>query len=601
MTVIIDITWAFVINGINLYANLNKWLFLAVNVVSFLLVFRINWICFRNIVTRRIKFVQKLSVSGTLMLILGCVGFYFIWRINSNVIRITDTSQPEVSVSSSFVSADNSILSLSDLDGTTIGFMIDNGQNGMAKQNLETDNIAATYVNYENYDELLAALSSGEVQAAVLPSDYQTSLAGYENLSSVSSDLHVLSTVELGTSTTENTQGNDIDLTTTPFTVLIAGIDEGRSDALMVASFNPYSLRLTLTSIPRDSYVHPACYVGEAKDKINAARSVSRDCMIATVEDYLGINIDFYFESNFSGVVDLVDALGGITIYSDVEFDAQNSDAQRGHYTVHIYEGEQRLDGEGALAYARERYAYLTGDFQRQQNQQQVIEAILTEALRIRDVNTMLNMLDAAGDNISTNFSVDQLVSLFNYIAQKAQRFPSEEHIEDVIQIVNSRVTAYNSFLWNEASYQTTSIVIPFEGSWSDNRDFILSNLEVADEQTVIEPTTGMTFDASYDFNQPVISYDEYAEQRYEPTLTESYYCYVAGGTWTDGVCGCAAGQTYVDGQGCVAAAATDFSAYTDQSSCNAAGGLFVWTSNACVSACPAGTHEDGIGGCVGD
>ena len=143
--------------------------------------------------------------------------------------------------------------------------------------------------------------------------------------------------------------------------------------------------------------------------------------------------------------------------------------------------------------------------------------------------------------------------------------------------------------------------MVPFEGSWADNRDFILSNLEVADEDTVIEPVTAMTFDASYDFNQPIVSYEEYAEQRFEPTLTESYYCYVAGGTWSDGVCGCAEGQTYVEGQGCVAAAATDLSAYTDQASCNSAGGLFVWTSNACVAACPAGTHADGIGGCVGD
>ena len=185
MTILIDITWVFVINGVNLYANLNKWVFLAVNVISFLLVLRINWLCFRNVVTRRIKFVQKLSVSGTLMLILGCVGFYFVWRINSNVIKITDTSQPEVSVSSSFVSADNSILSLSDLDGSTIGFMVDNGQNGMAKQNLEADSVTATYINYENYNDLLAALSSGEVKAAVLPSDYETSLAGYENMAAI--------------------------------------------------------------------------------------------------------------------------------------------------------------------------------------------------------------------------------------------------------------------------------------------------------------------------------------------------------------------------------------------------------------------------------
>lgn len=101
------------------------------------------------------------------------------------------------------------------------------------------------------------------------------------------------------TVTTES--GSDKDITTEPFTVLIIGTDEQRSDALMLASFNPISMQVTLTSIARDSYVPIACYAGKSEDKITHARVRSRQCTIDTVASHDGYRIDFYFESNFRG------------------------------------------------------------------------------------------------------------------------------------------------------------------------------------------------------------------------------------------------------------------------------------------------------------
>src|SRR5699024_10946322 len=105
----------------------------------------------------------------------------------------------------------------------------------------------------------------------------------------------------------------------------------------------------------------------------------SRQCTIDTVEDLMDINIDFYFESNFAALVDMVDAVGGIIIDNPYEFVRQESD-NRGKYTVWVPAGVNRLNGEQALAYARERHLYATGDIQRQSNQQQVIQAFLTES-----------------------------------------------------------------------------------------------------------------------------------------------------------------------------------------------------------------------------
>ena len=601
LTILVDITWVYCVAVLNDYASFNKWIFLTINVLVLLLLVRINWLSFRNIVTRRISVMKKLIVTCLLMGAVGGFGTYYLFKLDTNVTKITGGGNENHNASSSsFVVADSDIVTLDNLNNGKIGVMQDNSQNSVAKQVLASANVEATFTLFEDYPSLIEALSSGEVQAAVLPTDFKTQFASVDaivaDLNGLS-DIGVISldnTVESTNSTTIN--GNNIDLTTTPFTVLLAGIDDGRSDALMLASFNPVSLRLTLTSIPRDAYVPIACYVGGAKDKINAARAVSRDCMVNTVESLLGVEIDFYFESNFNGIVEIVDALGGITINSPVEFDAQNSDAERGHYTEHIFKGEQRVDGEGALAFARERYAFPAGDFQRQQNQQQVIQAILMEAMRMNDLNTMVNLLDAAGNNVSTNLSVDQLVGLFNYIMKKANRFPSQEHIEKMIDIVNSRVTAYNSFLWDEGNYQTVSIVVLWDGSIKAVSELINRNLDLDSE---LSENYLQVFDASIDYSQPIISWDEYPETKFEPTLTESYYCYVDNGVWENGTCTCPGG-TYVAGQGCQAVSVPTQIEGSDQSSCNANGGLFVWSAGTCYTSCPSGTSADGIGGCVG-
>lgn len=600
LTIFIDITWVYCMAVLNDYASFNKWIFIAINAIVLLLLVRVNWLSLRNILTRKIAILKKLGVTVAIMGVIGGFGTFVLFKLDSNVTKITSGHSNTPKATSSIVVADSGILDIDDLANKKIGIMQDNSQNSLAKQMLASQDVEATFMLYDDYATLVESLVNGKVEAVVIPSDFQTKFKDDETIASHLNSLVSLGEVKLETSS-QSTQGttisgNNIDLTTTPFTVLLAGIDDGRSDALILASFNPISLRLTLTSVPRDSYVPIACYVGGAKDKINAARSVSRDCMIDTVENLLDVEVDFFFESNFKGIVDIVDALGGITINSPVEFDAQNSDEERGHFTEHIYKGEQRVDGEGALAFARERHAFASGDFQRQQNQQQVIQAILMEAMRMNDLSTMMNVLDAAGKNVTTNLSVDQLVGLFNYIMKKADRFPSQEHIERMIEVVNSRLTAYNSFLWDEPNYQTVSIVVPWQGSIEAVQQLLDRNLDV---EAPLDNISMQVFDASMDYHQPIISWDEYSESKFEPVLTDSYYCYVGNGVWEDGTCTCPGG-VYVEGKGCEAVAAATPIEGSDQASCNANGGVFVWGEGTCYTSCPAGTSADSIGGCVG-
>ena len=235
--------------------------------------------------------------------------------------------------------------------------------------------------------------------------------------------------------TIQNQAGSDKDITSEPFTVLLIGTADGLSDTMILCSVNPISMKVTMSSIARDSYVPITCYNG-GQSKINAARAVSRDCLINTIESLIGVDIDYYVDTNFQGVVDIVDALGGIVVDSPLAFVGQNASSERGHYTVYVPAGEQvTLDGEQALAFARERHLFASGDFARQEHQQQVIAAIVQKIMRTRDINTFLNVLQAAGDNIQTNFTLNQMTNFVSYAMQKANRYYDSSHIEKILDI----------------------------------------------------------------------------------------------------------------------------------------------------------------------
>ena len=513
LAVITDILMVIGMMSLTRYSTLSKPVFIAINVVVLIVLLALNALIAYNAVAMRKNLLTASGVVLVVALVLGIGVVYVSTRVNSNIDRIIDTGTTSEKVEVSFVvyseDGNYAINDTSELDGKLFGILSDTtDQVGyvLPKAELESLGINVTYKEYEDYNSLLLALFSGEVDAAALPSNYVAMFEvndGYEEF--LANTKSILTFDENITVTTET--GSDKDVTSEPFTVLIIGTDEGRSDALILASFNPISMQLTMTSIARDSYVPIACYSGNSSDKINHARTRSRQCTIDTVEDLMDINIDFYFESNFAGLVDMVDAVGGIIIDNPYEFVGQESDT-RGKYTVWVPAGVNRLNGEQALAYARERHLYATGDIQRQSNQQQVIQAFLTEAMKLTDVNKALAILDAAGDNVSTNFTIDQLISLFNYCTQKMNR--SYVQNANVINIVGSRVTGYGSSIWNESMQLSLYIYRLYEGSLADNRAAIERNINLDSEITA---TKAISFSINWVFTAPTISNETYSEQ----------------------------------------------------------------------------------------
>ena len=256
-----------------------------------------------------------------------------------------------------------------------------------------------------------------------------------------------------------------------------------------------------------DSYVKIAC---GGTTKINSANAVSRDCLINTITNLVGVDIDYYVEVNFQGVVDIVDAIGGITVNSPVEFVGQTASTVRGTKTVWVPAGQDvPLNGAQALAFARERYAFASGDFARQEHQQQVIEAMVTKILRTRDINTFLKILDAAGNNIKTNISVDQMTAFMKYALQKSNRLYDKDHVERVFDIITSRVTGYSSGLWDPGMEIVLYIYRLYQGSLTDTRNFINRNINMT---TPINRQSMVEWSVNWDVASPVISAQAYNE-----------------------------------------------------------------------------------------
>lgn len=195
-----------------------------------------------------------------------------------------------------------------------------------------------------------------------------------------------------------------------PFSVLILGTDveeDGivRSDTIIVTTINPITESMKMVSIPRDTFV---TLPSGRDEKINAAHATGGPLLAREmVSDYLDIPIDFYASMNFDGLVELVNAVDGVSVDSERAF-TEGSEF--------IEKGEQVLDGDAALAYARMRKKDPRGDFGRQDRQKEVIVGILNKLNSALSITRMTTILDSVSPYLKTNASSDQMIEIaLNY------------------------------------------------------------------------------------------------------------------------------------------------------------------------------------------
>ncbi len=526
LTVVTNLLVIYTMMNTTRFSSLSRKDFILVNVLCLIVLLVMNTAVMLGI--RRKK--KTVYITGIVLmcvfLVIGGYGTYAVTRVNSSVNRITSTTTTE-SVSTSLVvynaGGTQEISDVSQLDGKTVGYATGTNTAELGKNQINAKGIKVNYEEYTDYASELLALFNNEIQCAILPTNYQSMFQNETSLADLIDDTASILDFE-DKVTVENDSGSDIDITTTPFTVLLIGNADGLSDTLILCSVNPISMKVTMTSIARDSYVPISCYNG-ASSKINSAHAVSVGCTIQTVENLTGVDIDYYVDTNFQGVVDIVDALGGIVVNSPLEFVGQTSSSTRGTYTVWVPAGDNvLLDGEQALAFARERHAFPTGDFARQEHQQEVIEAIVRTILRTRDINTFLKVLDAAGNNIQTNLSVGQMTSFVSYALQKTNRYYDSEHPEKVFDIQSGRITGYNSGLWDEGLQISLSIVRIWQGALADAKAVIDRNIDMT---TAITPMTSVQWSANWVFEVPAICKEAYNETMIQDTLPTTIGNYV--------------------------------------------------------------------------
>ncbi|MBE6040275.1 MAG: hypothetical protein E7219_04875 [Clostridiales bacterium] len=204
-----------------------------------------------------------------------------------------------------------------------------------------------------------------------------------------------------------------IDPTEEAFNIYITGIDqyEGekgldleRSDVNMIVTVNPQTKEILLTSIPRDTYVK--LHTTQQMDKLTHTGIYGVDETLNTVEDWLGVDLDYYVKLNFSGARDVINAMGGIDVYSPVEF--------KSSLKGYKYEkGWNHLNGKRALYFARERHAFEGQDSIRVENQQRVLKAMIKKMTSSTTLMTRYgDIMAAAGSNLHTDMSYNEIRQL---------------------------------------------------------------------------------------------------------------------------------------------------------------------------------------------
>ena len=204
-------------------------------------------------------------------------------------------------------------------------------------------------------------------------------------------------------------------ITKEPFVIYLSGVDtrgelteNARSDVNILAAVNPVTKRVALVNTPRDYYVDLAGT--DSKDKLTHAGLYGVETSMATLGNLYGVNVDHYIRINFAGFISIIDALGGVDVYSDQAFTSVGSP---GYYDPTTFaEGWNHLDGKAALAFARERHAFKTGDVQRGINQMKVIDAMLNKIKSPALLMGFSKIMDSAADCFVTSLSQNQISAL---------------------------------------------------------------------------------------------------------------------------------------------------------------------------------------------
>ena len=466
--------------------------------------------------SKRIGLISFMILYSLICFALGFVIAYAYGQLSSlNKKYVTYTSDL-------VVMSDNEAEDIKDIKDYTIGILKDKKspdgyiipQEMIEENKLQDDN---EIKKYGDYSSMLVDLYAGEVDAIFITDNYVdmfSNVTGYENVKTDTKIILSKSKKMKKSDTSEQELSSSGKSLTEPFTMLLMGIDStdevleknaiANGDTLILITFNPKTLNATMISIPRDSYVPIACWSDKAENKITHAAGYGTDCMMQTIEDYFGVNIDYYAKINFKGLVKLVNAVGGVEVNVDADQTLCTDDSSRGGQ-VCIKPGLQTLNGEQALVYARNRKQLANGDFGRGLHQQEIVMALIDKIKDIDKVSTFTKILDTISNSMDTNLTTKQLLSFYNIGKDIAKRSASKES-SNLLNIQQLYLQGQGQMIYDERMRMVLYNYVPNLNSKKDVVRAMEENLGLKEHKVIKK----FSFSINEPYEKEVIGYGPY-------------------------------------------------------------------------------------------
>ena len=387
---------------------------------------------------RRGRFVIGLFLWFAVLMVLAVAAMY----VTRTRTTISDISTPEVEVSEMglFVAQTSTAATAAETAGSTVGILrdLDRENTDAAIEKFSTDmGSTPTTVEYDGLTELVDGLVSGETGAIIMNTAYLDVIRDLEGYAALDSMIRLVEsksvetemqpavtqpTVAFGGSSAGVVGGNESEdsgqaavaenVNKDVMVVYISGIDnrggivaKSRSDVNIVAVANMKTKQLLLINTPRDFFV-PLSISNGAPDKLTHAGIYGINVSMDTLSMLYNVSIPYYIKVNFQGFIDIINALGGIDVVSDYEFDSKNE------LGWHYVKGVNHMDGEAALTYSRERFSFADGDRQRGKNQMAVIEGIMAKASGSELLTNYSAIMKSLEGSFETNISYDEIARI---------------------------------------------------------------------------------------------------------------------------------------------------------------------------------------------
>lgn len=376
------------------------------SVILFFIIFIFNVfnILLVNMKRLKKKIKKTLSIFMVVAILIMTIANFYIGKTLGVLLNNGD-SKYKLEHYSVIVLKDSDYEKLKEIKGENVGYF----QNSTGAEDANDKLKEKVDVNFESYqtsDSLVQDLLNSKINVIIIEDSIknimQEEISEFEQLTKIIYSFTIKAKVE--------TTLKEVNVTNKPFAVYISGIDTygeissvSRSDVNMVMVVNPKVHQVLLISIPRDYYVQLHGTTG-TKDKLTHAGIYGVDMSIQTIGDLLELDINYYLKVNFTSVIDIVDALGGLDVYSEYTFTSYSG--------YSFKKGLNSVNGEQALDFARTRKAFKTGDRQRGKNQQALIEAIIRKATDKSIITKYNSLLNAIDGKYQTNMSMKSITSL---------------------------------------------------------------------------------------------------------------------------------------------------------------------------------------------